>query len=76
MFYARRYSRYRLGRAFSQDGHYWSRDDTAFPFIGEEQEWEAREQTYPSFFSVKGETYMLYNGAGYGRSGFGLAILT
>lgn len=75
MFYARRFPKYRLGSAFSHDGRNWTRDDSDFPFLGEEEEWEAGEQTYPSFFRVKGETYMLYNGVGYGRSGFGLAKL-
>lgn len=75
MFYARRFPKYRLGSAVSSDGNTWTRDDGAFPFVGDEQEWEAGEQTYPSFFELNGRTYMLYNGAGYGRSGFGLAIL-
>ncbi len=75
MFYARRFLRYRLGTALSKDGVDWSRDDREFPFVGEEAEWEAGEQTYPSFFRLKDKLYMLYNGVGYGRTGFGLACL-
>jgi hypothetical protein len=30
---------------------------------------------YPFVFSHEGTTYMLYNGNGYGKSGFGYAIL-
>jgi hypothetical protein len=30
---------------------------------------------YPAVFDVEGRRYMLYNGADYGRTGVGLAIL-
>ena len=30
---------------------------------------------YPHLFELDGETYMLYQGNGMGRAGFGLAIL-
>ncbi|KAA9383085.1 hypothetical protein [Neorhizobium galegae] len=74
MLFARRFAKYRMGSAYSSDGLNWVRDDT-FSFVGHEEEWEAGEQTYPSTFSLNGRTYLLYNGAGYGRSGFGLAVL-
>lgn len=74
MYYARRYPKYRLGTAFSHDGQNWSRNDGDFQLTGDEEEWEAGEQTYASFFNINGTNYMLYNGSGYGRSGFGLAM--
>jgi hypothetical protein len=30
---------------------------------------------YPWVFRHEGATYMLYNGNGYGRTGFGIAVL-
>jgi hypothetical protein len=30
---------------------------------------------YPAVFELNGNTYMLYNGNGYGKTGFGIAIL-
>jgi hypothetical protein len=30
---------------------------------------------YPEIFDSKGNRYLLYNGDGYGRTGFGMAIL-
>jgi hypothetical protein len=32
-------------------------------------------QTYPCVFDHNSQRYMLYNGDGFGRTGFGLAIL-
>lgn len=75
MWFARRYSDYRLGFATSQDGVTWQRADEQLTFLGEPAAWEDRERTYPWVFDHGGERYMLYNGNGYGREGFGLAIL-
>jgi putative glycosyltransferase len=37
--------------------------------------WDSEMIEYPFVFDHAGERYMLYNGNGYGKSGFGLAIL-
>ena len=66
---------YRLGCANSVDGLTWERDDA----IGIEPspgEWDGEMICYPCVFDWAGETWLLYNGNGYGRTGFGLARRT
>jgi hypothetical protein len=75
MWYARRNPSYQIGFAFSNDGEAWTRTDDAVVFSGQRGFWESREQTYPCVFEHCGRQYMLYNGDGYGKTGFGLAIL-
>ena len=75
MWYCRRYSEYRLGFAKSADGIAWQRADEAVEFHGAVAAWEGGVQTYPSVFDHGGLRYMLYNGAVYGKGGFGLALL-
>jgi hypothetical protein len=40
-----------------------------------DQGWDAEMIEYPFILDHQGERYMLYNGNGYGKTGFGLAIL-
>jgi hypothetical protein len=40
-----------------------------------EEGWDSEMMCYPYVFDHKGERYMLYNGNGYGKSGFGIAKL-
>jgi hypothetical protein len=75
MWYCRRWSDYRLGFAYSSDGLNWNRSDEAIAFVGEQAPWEGGVQTYPCVFDHDGCRFMLYNGAGYGKGGFGLAML-
>jgi hypothetical protein len=76
MWYARKAPNYRLGFAVRDGDGPWQRRDQAVTFIGEAQPWEDQERTYPCVFECRGGTYMLYNGNGYGATGFGLALLT
>ena len=75
MWYARRNPGYRVGFAYSEDGQTWIRADDAVTFADQPGDWERGEQTYPCVFEHRGRRYMLYNGDGYGRTGFGLAVL-
>ena len=75
MWYARRRPNYELGFAHSTDGARWQRRDQDLHFAGTREPWEDKERTYPCVFDHGGRRYMLYNGNGYGREGFGLAIL-
>lgn len=75
MWYCRRFDTYRLGYAHSMDGTHWTRADDAINFVTPEAEWENGARTYPAVFDHAGRRWMLYNGAGYGRTGFGLALL-
>ncbi len=75
MWYCRRLPAYRLGYAHSPDGVRWTRADDAICFVTPETEWELGSRSYPAVFDHAGRRWMLYNGAGYGRTGFGLAVL-
>jgi hypothetical protein len=75
MWYCRRHAEYRLGYAYSSDGVHWTRADTALSFLETEPGWEQGVRTYPTVFDHGGRRYMLHNGAGYGRTGLGLALL-
>jgi hypothetical protein len=75
MWYARQCPQYRLGYAWSADGDQWERRDDAFRLEGPLGAWEQHEQTYPCAFTHQNRQYLLYNGDGYGRTGFGLALL-
>jgi len=67
--------KYRIGYAFSKDGKEWNLllDESG---IGVSNSgWDSEMIEYPFVFDHKGLRYMLYNGNGYGETGFGLAIL-
>lgn len=66
---------YRIGYAESTDGIRFTRKDGAVGIGVSESGWDSEMVCYPSLFQYKGKTMMLYNGNGYGKSGFGLAIL-
>ena len=66
---------YRIGYAESKDGINWIRKDEETGIDVSEQGWDNEMICYPYVFDHKGKRYMLYNGNGYGKSGFGLAVL-
>lgn len=75
MWYSYRGESYRIGYAESQNGRDWHRlDHLAGIDVGPDS-WDAEMIAYPHVFDVAGERFMLYNGNGFGRTGFGLAIL-
>jgi hypothetical protein len=68
-------SKYRIGFASSKDGKVWK---LALKEVGIDVSaygWDSEMIEYPFVFDHNGERYMLYNGNGYGKTGFGLAIL-
>jgi len=67
--------KYRIGYAESGDGLSWQRKDEEVSFSGAPGDWESDMACYPYVFSFKSRRYMLYNGNGYGQTGFGLAVL-
>lgn len=66
---------YRIGYAESKDGISWERSNETDAIDVSASGWDADMIEYPSVFDHKGERYLLYSGNGYGKSGFGLAIL-
>ena len=67
--------KYRIGYATSHDGFTWILDLEHIGISVSSNGWDSEMIEYPFVFNHKGERYMLYNGNGYGKSGFGLAIL-
>ena len=67
-------TKYRIGYAFSYDGVVWERKYKSGIDVSDDG-WDSEMVCYPFVFEHKGEIYMLYNGNGYGESGFGLAVL-
>jgi hypothetical protein len=64
---------YRIGYASSRDGRNWQLDLGNAGIDVSTEGWDSEMVEYPYVFDHAGERYMLYNGNGYGRSGFGLA---
>ena len=75
MWYSFRGNNYRIGYAESQDGQKWTRLDHLAGISVSKTGWDSEMIEYPFVFDHKRERYMLYNGNGYGKTGFGLAIL-
>jgi hypothetical protein len=66
---------YRIGYATSTNGKIWKRQDDKAGIDVSESGWDDEMICYPSVFTLNGNTFMLYNGNGYGSTGFGIAIL-
>jgi hypothetical protein len=74
MWFCARGSAYRIYYAESFDGISWRRA------IGPDMEvsesgWDSEMVEYPFVFDHKGDRYMLYAGNGFGKTGFGIAVL-
>jgi hypothetical protein len=75
MWYSFRGDRYRIGYAESRDGRRWTRMDERAGIDVSPSGWDSESIGYPHVFDHAGLRYMLYNGNGYGKTGFGLAEL-
>jgi hypothetical protein len=64
---------YQLGYAESGDGQTWQRRDEQAAFTSSSEDWDCDEIAYPSVFRHRDVLHLLYNGNGYGRTGFGIA---
>jgi hypothetical protein len=66
---------YKMGYAESVDGYKFKRMDHKVGIELSETGWDSEMICYPNVFKHKNEIYLLYCGNGYGRTGFGYAIL-
>ena len=66
---------YRLGYAESLDGIQWTRLDNFVGIDRSDQGWDSEMMEYPYVYEHKTRKYMVYNGNGFGETGFGYAIL-
>jgi hypothetical protein len=67
---------YRIGYAESVDGVNWSREDAASGIEPSDAGWDSEMISYPYVLPVGRKVYMFYNGNGFGRTGFGYAVLS
>lgn len=68
--------KYRIGHAVSQDdGETWQLALDQSGMNMSAYGWDSEMIEYPFVFDHAQSRYMLYNGNGYGRTGFGLAVL-
>jgi hypothetical protein len=75
MWYSFRGESYRIGYAESANGLHWTRLDSQVGIDVSPTGWDSEMIEYPHVFDHDGHRYMLYNGNGYGKTGFGLAIM-
>lgn len=66
---------YRLGYAESTDGISWVRKDNEAGITPSRDGWDSEMIEYCQIGRYNGKTYLFYNGNGFGKSGFGYAIL-
>jgi len=66
--------RYRIGVAASTDGVHWVRRDDEAGLDRSAEGWDSEMACYPSFFTHRGRTFMLYCGNHVGRGGIGWAV--
>ena len=66
---------YRIGYAYSEDLHNWTRKDEFAGIDMSEDGWDSESISYPFVFRLDGKVYMLYQGNEIGKNGFGLAQL-
>jgi hypothetical protein len=66
---------YRIGYARSEDGNQWQLANEEAGISVSPSGWDSEMIEYPYVFDHDDQRYMLYNGNGYGKSGFGLALL-
>lgn len=67
--------KYRIGYAESKDAIHWNRLDHLVGLDVSSEGWDSEMICYPYVFKHGTNLYMLYNGNGYGKSGFGMAVL-
>lgn len=66
---------YRLGYAESSNGRQWERKDDAVGIERSSEGWDSVMMEYPYVYEHRGRKYLLYNGNGFGETGFGYAVL-
>lgn len=66
---------YRMGYAESGDGIHYERMDANAGIDVSDEGWDSEMVCYPHVFVHQGQKYMLYCGNGYGKTGFGCAVM-
>jgi hypothetical protein len=66
---------YRLGYAESPDGLAWARRDGEVGIDVSPEGWDSEMLCFGCVHAAGSETYLFYNGNGFGETGFGVAVL-
>jgi len=66
---------YRAGYAESLDGINWNRMDDQVGIDVSPEGWDSNAIAYPYVIRIKDQLVMFYNGNGFGKTGFGYAVL-
>ena len=66
---------YKIGCAETLDGIKFTIESKSIDNYDERGNWESIMNAYPHVFTHNDQTFMLYNGNGFGKSGFGYSIL-
>ncbi len=66
---------YKIGYAESQDGIKWIRKDNLVGIERSSEGWDSEMMEYCHILDIRGKRIMFYNGNGFGKTGFGYAIL-
>ena len=66
---------YQIGYASSDDGNNWDFRPDKSGINVSPAGWDSEMIEYPFVFDHEGERFLIYNGNGFGKTGFGLAIL-
>ncbi|MDP3229888.1 MAG: hypothetical protein Q8N13_18220 [Acidovorax sp.] len=72
-FVSAKIGKYRIGYAESSDGQSWQRND-AMAGIDADDDQSRDMICYPCVFEFAKARYMVYNGDGFGKNGFGVAV--
>lgn len=75
-YHSQREASYRIGYAESGDGISWERRDDQVDLDVSDDGWDSQMIEYPYVYEHKGQRFMVYNGNGFGASGFGYAVWT
>jgi hypothetical protein len=67
--------KYSIGYAYCEDGEKWVLRVKDAGIKVSSSGWDSEMIEYPFIFKHKGQYFMMYNGNGYGQTGFGLAVL-
>lgn len=66
---------YRIGYAESKDGIRWERKDHLVGIDVSVDGWDSEMITYAHVYKINNKKYMIYNGNGFGKTGFGYAVM-
>jgi len=66
--------KYRIGYADSSDGEQWMLNLEKAGIDVSQDGWDSEMIEYPFVFDHNDQRFMLYNGNGYGKTGFGFAV--